>query len=85
MKKAKPPSDELRPEYQRGDFGKLERGKYYERVKAGSNVVLLEPEIAAIFPDSASVNQALRSLVEVARKVGRKAPRSTQSTKAARS
>lgn len=68
MKKAKSASDELRPEYKRSDFGKLERGKYYERVKASSNVVVLDDEVAAVFPNSASVNKALHSLVEVAQK-----------------
>ena len=67
MKKAKPKSDELRREYRRSDFKKLERGKYYQRVKASSNVVLLEPEIAAVFPNSAAVNKALYSLIEVAK------------------
>jgi hypothetical protein len=66
MKKAKCPSDELRVEYKRSDFRKLERGKYYERVKASSNVVVLDPEVAAVFPNSAAVNKALHSLVEVA-------------------
>ena len=67
MKKAKPRSDELRPEYRRSDFKKLERGKYYQRVKARSNVVMLDPEIAAVFPTSAAVNKALYSLLEIAR------------------
>jgi len=66
MKKAKSTSDELRVEYKRSDFRKLERGKYYERVKASSNVVVLDPEVAAVFPNSAAVNKALHSLVEVA-------------------
>jgi len=66
MRKAKSASDELRAEYKRSDFKKLERGKYYERVKAGSNIVVLDPEVAAVFPNSAAVNKALHSLVEVA-------------------
>jgi hypothetical protein len=66
MKKAKSTSDELRAEYKRSDFKKLERGKYYERIKANSNVVVLDPEVAAVFPNSAAVNKALHSLVEVA-------------------
>jgi hypothetical protein len=66
MKKAKASSDELRVEYKRSDFKKLERGKYYERVRARSNVVVLDPDVAAIFPNSAAVNKALHSLVEVA-------------------
>ena len=66
MKKVKSATDELRPEYKRSDFKKLERGKYYERIKARSNVVVLEPKVAAVFPNSAAVNKALHSLVEVA-------------------
>jgi hypothetical protein len=69
MKKAKSTSDELRAEYKRSDFKKLERGKYYERVRASSNVVVLDPEVAAVFPNSAAVNKALHSLVEVAESV----------------
>src|SRR5216684_2662194 len=68
MKKVKPTSDKLRTEYKRSDFGKLERGKYYERVKASSNVVVLDAEVAAVFPNSAAVNKALHSLVDVAGK-----------------
>jgi hypothetical protein len=69
MKKVKSTSDELRAEYKRSDFKKLERGKYYERIRASSNVVVLDPEIAAVFPNSAAVNKALHSLVEVAESV----------------
>jgi hypothetical protein len=69
MKKAKSTSDELRPEYRRSDFRKLERGKYYKRVRASSNVVVLDPELAAVFPNSAAVNKALHSLAELAEAV----------------
>jgi hypothetical protein len=69
MKKVKSTSDELRAEYKRSDFKKLERGKYYERIKASPNVVVLDPEVAAVFPNSAAVNKALHSLVEVAESV----------------
>ena len=41
---------------------------YYQRVKASSNVAVLDDELAAVFPNSASVNEALHSLVEVAQK-----------------
>jgi hypothetical protein len=75
MKKAKPRPDELRAEYRRPDFKKLERGKYYQRVQASSNLVLLDPEIAAVFPNSAAVNKALHSLLEAARAMS-SAPRS---------
>ncbi|PYV15179.1 MAG: hypothetical protein DMG21_15800 [Acidobacteria bacterium] len=66
MKRVRPKSNELRPEYKRSDFKKLERGKYYERIRAKSNVVVLDPEVAAVFPNSAAVNKALHSLVKVA-------------------
>jgi hypothetical protein len=51
-----PPDDEMRAEYDlRGGI----RGKYYQRYKEGTNVVLLEPDLARVFRDSATVNQAL--------------------------
>jgi hypothetical protein len=50
-------ADEMRPEY---DLRGGVRGKYYERYKQGTNVVLLEPDIAKAFRDSATVNKALR-------------------------
>jgi hypothetical protein len=55
---------ELRPEY---DFSQLKgrtRGKYAERYRAGTNLVLLEPDVAAAFPDAKSVNEALRLLIK---------------------
>ena len=67
MKKVKPASDELRAEYKRSDFKKLERGKYYERIKASSNVVVLDPEVLDVFPNSATVNRTLRALAPVFR------------------
>jgi outer membrane protein assembly factor BamD (BamD/ComL family) len=66
IKKPKSTSHELQAEYKRSDFKKLERGKYYKRIKASSNVVVLNPEVAAAFPNSAAVNKALHSLVEAA-------------------
>ena len=68
MKKPKPKTDELRSEYQRSDFTKIERGKYAEALKLKSNVVVLDPEVSAAFPNSESVNRALHSLLELARK-----------------
>lgn len=68
MKKVKSSSDELRAEYKRSDFGKMERGKYYKRVIVSSNVVVLDDEVSAVFPNSAAVNKALYSLVDVAQK-----------------
>ena len=55
------------PEYE-FDFSKAERGRYAKRLKVeGSNLVMVEPELAKTFPDSASVNAALRSVVEFAK------------------
>ena len=50
------------------DFSKGIRGKYAKRYAEGTNVVLLAPDVAAAFPDSESVNEALRALVRIARK-----------------
>ena len=49
------------------DFSGGVRGKYAKRYAKGTNVVLLEPDVAKIFKDSASVNEALRVLAKVAR------------------
>jgi len=60
--------DELRPEY---DFGKMKggvRGKYVERYQAGTNLVLLDPDVAQAFPTSDSVNDALRLLMQIAQR-----------------
>ena len=71
MKKAakKKPSPEMADEY---DFSKGTRGKYAKRFAEGSNVVVLAPDMAEVFPDSESVNSALRALVGAARKSVRK-------------
>jgi hypothetical protein len=58
-------ADELLPEY---DFRPGVRGKYAARYAEGTNVVLLDPDVAAAFPDSAAVNSALRALLEIARR-----------------
>ncbi len=67
--KPKPPNEsqsDLRPEYD-FDFSKVARGRYAKRLKTeGSNLVLVDPELAKFFPDSASVNAALRSVIEFA-------------------
>jgi hypothetical protein len=57
----------LRSEYSREDFGKKgTRGKYLEAYRAGNNLVLLEPRVAAAFPTERAVNEALSSLIDVA-------------------
>lgn len=71
-------NDDLRPEYD-FDYSKAVRGKYYKRLlKEGSNVVVLEPDVAKAFRDSAAVNDALRSFLEVARTSRRLTTRSTR-------
>lgn len=64
MKKAQKDPDMLE-EY---DFSKGIRGKYAKRYAEGTNVVVIEPDIAKFFPDHNSVNQALRSLAEIVKK-----------------
>jgi hypothetical protein len=60
--------DELRPEY---DLKKLlqgsARGKYVERYRAGTNLVLLEPDVARAFPDEKAVNEALRLVMQLSK------------------
>ena len=58
----KPDEDDLLPEY---DFTHGVRGRYAKRFAEGSNVVVLEPDVAARFPDSRAVNDALRRLTEL--------------------
>jgi hypothetical protein len=62
----RPNPDEMRPEY---DFSsaKAVRGKHFRAYEAGTNVVLLEPDLTKAFPDSASVNHALRLLVRLSK------------------
>jgi hypothetical protein len=77
MKDKKKSFDELRPEYD-FDYSKAVRGKYYKRLlDEGSNVVILDPDIAKTFHDSTSVNEALRSLLELTRSTKRLTSRST--------
>ena len=69
--------DELRPEYD-FDYSKAVRGKYYKRLlKEGANVVVLEPDVAKAFGDSAAVNIALRSLLDLTSSTQRLTKRSS--------
>ena len=54
------------------DFSKGVRGKYSKRYAAGTNIVVLAPDMAEVFSDSASVNDALRALVRIAKKIAKK-------------
>lgn len=55
------------------DFSSGVRGKHAKRYAEGTNVVVLAPDVAAMFPDAQSVNDALRTLVQIAQRNGRKA------------
>ncbi len=60
--------DELRSEY---DFSQMQggvRGKYVERYHAGTNLVLLDPDVARAFPNDIAVNDALRMLIQIAQR-----------------
>jgi uncharacterized DUF497 family protein len=65
MKKARGKNDEMLREY---DFSQGVRGKYAQRYARGSNVVVLEPDVAKIFPNAEPVNSSLRSLAEILRR-----------------
>jgi hypothetical protein len=80
MKKAE--SDELRPEYRREDFGVGVRGKYLGDYRSGTNLVLLRPDVAKAFPTEDAVNNALRSLIDVAQRSVGPTKRSSRGSKA---
>ncbi|MBI3694367.1 MAG: hypothetical protein HY238_05965 [Acidobacteria bacterium] len=62
-------TDDMLPEY---DFASMKggvRGKYVNKYRAGTNLVLLDPEVAEAFPTDAAVNQALRAVLSISRVV----------------
>lgn len=68
MKKAKSELDDWsRSEYKRSDFGKLVRGKYASRIQKSTNVIMLDPQVAKVFPNDEAVNKALRGLIGATR------------------
>lgn len=67
MKKAETEQDDMRPEYNFSHLKNRTRGKYVERYQSGTNLVLLDPDVAAAFPDSQAVNEALRVLLKVSK------------------
>jgi hypothetical protein len=60
----KPAEPDVRPEY---DFSSGVRGRYARRYAQGANVVVLEPDVAKVFPNSAAVNRSLRALAALLR------------------
>jgi len=71
--KKKKAADELRPEYDLSSLKGGVRGKYLERYQAGTNLVLLSPDVARHFPDEQAVNAALRALIREGKRPLRRA------------
>lgn len=74
-------ADDLRPEY---DFGSMKggvRGKYAKQYRGGTNLVLLDPELAEAFPDDAAVNDALRAVLKISQTVPRRDNGSRQASR----
>jgi hypothetical protein len=69
---------DMRREYKRSDFAKLERGRFYAEVAKGTSVVLLEPAVAKAFPTSRAVHEALSGLLALTEKTSRITRRSTR-------
>lgn len=74
MKRVKQTDDDMRPEYKREDLGVGIRGKYYQSYLESHNLVLLRPEVVAAFPSEEAVNEALLSLIRIARATTDRAP-----------
>jgi hypothetical protein len=74
-KKADRPArkDELRREYDLSALRGGVRGKYTQRYRAGTNLVLLSPDVAEYFPDGRAVNAALRTLIQAGKRPNRRA------------
>ena len=62
---------DMRSEYKRSDFQKLERGKFHAEVVRGTAVALLDPAIAKAFPNSKAVNEALHGLLALTEQTSR--------------
>ena len=76
MKKVKRSGvSDLRPEYTREELGQGVRGKYLKHYRVGTNLALLEPDVAAAFPTDGAVNDALRTLLHAAKAVKVATPR----------
>lgn len=70
MKKVKSADgDTMRPEYRREDLGVGIRGKYYKQYCAGTNLVLLDPDVSNAFPNAESVNATLRKAMHATKRI----------------
>jgi len=81
MKTVKDKKEDMRKEYRREDLGAGVRGKYNNEYHKGTNLVLLSPDVAAVFPDDAAVNTALRGLIKLAQQSRIVTKRSSRATK----
>ena len=70
--KIEPLEDEMRPEYDLSQLKGRVRGKYVNRYRAGTNLVLLDSDVQSAFPDAEAVNEALRMLMKVAHRQAQK-------------
>ena len=57
-------NDEMKPEYDLESLGKGVRGKYYEQYQKSTNIVVIEPDLSDVFPNTKAVNDALRKVLE---------------------
>jgi hypothetical protein len=73
--------DEMRSEYKRTDFVKLERGKFFKEVAKGTSVALIDPQLSKAFPTPEAVNQALRGLLALTEETARITDRSKLTTR----
>lgn len=73
--KPDPDRDTMRPEY---DFSKAVRGATAARYAQGTNVVVIDPDVVDVFPDSATVNATLKALAPVLRRRGRAMTKATK-------
>lgn len=67
-------NDDMRAEYRREDLGKGVRGKHFKRYSKGSNLVLLDDQVAKAFPTAEAVNEALLGLLALAKRTARRRP-----------
>ena len=79
------PDDDLLPEYDFSSLSGAVRGKYFERYRAGVNLVLLEPEVAKAFPTDTAVNDALRKVLRATKPPRRATKRPSKRVRRTRS
>ncbi len=74
-------TDEIRPEYDLSQLKRGVKGKYFSKAKAGTNLVLIDPDLTKAFPNEESVNRALRLLLETASDATRTSQRTPKRVK----